>query len=235
MDLFFQKVYNKLIDRAYFSQKISYAQSGEDVILDFLFTWVLKIDKPNYVDIGAHHPHALSNTYLFYKKGCRGVNIEPDPLLLAHIKKMRPLDININSGVGFKEEAELADFYVMSSKELNTFSKSEAERIHAMGHVSIKEITRVELINIQTIFKKYFPANNVDLLSVDVEGLDYEILNSIDFTKYQPKVICVETSIYNGGSILLKRTETIDLLLAKGYKVYADTCINTIFVKGDLI
>lgn len=229
-----EKIYNKFFDNAYFSQKVSYAQSGEDLIVDFLLTWVLGVKDPCYLDIGAHHPHALNNTYLFYKRGSRGVNIEPDPLLFNHIKKMRPGDININTGVGFNEEPELADFYVMSSKELNTFSKPEAERISRMGTVSIKEIKTIELININTVLKKYFSARELDFLSVDVEGLDFEILNSVQFDQYHPKVICVETSVYKAGTGKVKRKETIDLLLDKGYHIYADTCINTIFVRKDL-
>jgi hypothetical protein len=61
-------------------RKVSYSQSGEDVIVDFIFQ-ILKIQKPSYLDVGAHHPSYLSNTYLFYQKGCQGVCIEPDPVL----------------------------------------------------------------------------------------------------------------------------------------------------------
>lgn len=229
-----EKIYNKFFDNAYFSQKISYAQSGEDLIVDFLLTWVLKVKDPCYLDIGAHHPYALSNTYLFYKKGCRGVNIEPDPFLFNYIKKMRPNDITINKGVGFKRESQLADFYIMSSRELNTFSISEAQRISAAGTTTIREIKKIELININSLFAQYFSDRDLDFLSVDVEGLDYEILNSMNFASYHPKVICVETSIYNWGGPVIKRQETIDLLLNKGYSIYADTAINTIFVRKDL-
>jgi hypothetical protein len=62
-------------------RKVSYSQCGEDIIINFILT-CLKIDKPTYMDIGAHHPFRFSNTALFYEAGCHGINIEPDPTYL---------------------------------------------------------------------------------------------------------------------------------------------------------
>ncbi len=228
------KVYNKFFDRAFFSQKVSYAQCGEDLIVDFLLTWKLNIKNPTYLDIGAHHPHNLSNTYLFYKKGCRGVCIEPDPLLYDHIKKMRPKDININKGVGFNAENEVADFYIMESKALNTFSKEEAERMSRDENIGIVEIKKVELININTVLDNYFTNREVDFLSIDVEGLDLQILKSINFSAHKPKVICVETIAFTTSNKIIKQDDTVNFLLDNGYFCYADTSINSIFVRKDL-
>lgn len=225
-----KKVYNKFFDNAYFSQKVSYAQCGEDLIIDFLFTWVLHINKPAYLDIGAHHPHNFNNTYLFYKKGCRGVNIEPDPLLFAHFDKMRSRDVNINKGVGFKNGINLADFYIMSSKALNTFSKEVAEEITQESEISIEEIKQIPLVGINDLMQQYFKEIPPDLLSLDVEGLDHDILKSLDFNRWSPKVICVETILFTEQRIIQKHQPIIDFLLDKGYFCYADTSINSIFV-----
>jgi FkbM family methyltransferase len=230
-----EKIYNKFFDHAYFSQKISYAQSGEDLILDYLLGVVLGIKYPTYLDIGAHHPHSLSNTYLFYKRGCKGVNIEPDRSLFEHIRKMRPADINLNVGVGFNELSETADFYVMSSRALNTFSKAEAERLATLDGISIETIEKIELVPLNPILQKYFGGKGPDLLSIDVEGLDYEVLKSIRFSEFSPAVICVETCEYNPNGKLTKRRDTIDLLEEQNYQLYADTCINSIFVRRELV
>ncbi|MDB5280359.1 MAG: SAM-dependent methyltransferase [Ferruginibacter sp.] len=229
-----KKIYNKFYDRSYFSQKVSYSQCGEDLIVDFLLTWILNIKVPTFMDIGAHHPHNFNNTYIFYKRGCRGVNIEPDPVLFDFIKKMRPEDININKGVGFKTGNETADFYLMSSKALNTFSREEAERISKNGNIQINEVKQIELININELMNRYFDKIELDFLSLDVEGLDFDILKSIDFGKYAPKVICVETIEFSEHRTILKQQATIDFLIAKGYFCYADTSINSIFVKQSL-
>ena len=66
--------------------KVSYSQSGEDLIVDFIFQ-ALKIDNPTYLDIGAHHPSFINNTFFFYEKGCVGVCVEPDPTLFEKIKE----------------------------------------------------------------------------------------------------------------------------------------------------
>lgn len=77
----------------------SYAQHGEDVLIfDFFKTW-LKIKNPTYIDIGAHHPYEISNTAIFYENGCRGVNIEANPILFENFKHERPNDINICCGI----------------------------------------------------------------------------------------------------------------------------------------
>ena len=104
----------------------SWSQCGEDLILRYLFD-LLHIARPTYIDIGAHHPWYYNNTYLFYRQGARGVNIEPDPSLHAGLVRGRRHDINLNIGIG-PGEAEL-DFYVMSTRTLNTFSASEAKKL----------------------------------------------------------------------------------------------------------
>jgi FkbM family methyltransferase len=231
----FEKVYNKFFDKAYSSQRVSYSQCGEDLIVDFLLTWVLGIKNPTYLDIGAHHPFKLNNTYLFYKRGLTGVNIEPDILLFNDLIKYRSKDINVNSGVGYKTTNEVADFYVMSARTLNTFSKEEAERMSESGNYKIDEIKQVELININEVFSKYFNGNMPDFFSLDVEGYDVKILESIDFLKYSPKIVCVETISFTEDRIIKKQQAIADLMTNNGYLVYADTAINSIFVKKELL
>lgn len=78
----------------------SYAQHGEDTLIFNMLTKVLKISKPSYIDIGAHHPYEISNTAIFYEHGCRGVNIEANPVLFKRFPVERPEDINICCGLG---------------------------------------------------------------------------------------------------------------------------------------
>src|SRR6266498_5394456 len=101
----------------YYSAAHSFSQCGEDLIINFIFENYFKINKPSYLDIGAHHPTYLSNTYLFYLKGCRGVCIEPDPALCDKFHKKRSRDICINAGVGVSSETS-AEFYIMTTKTL---------------------------------------------------------------------------------------------------------------------
>ena len=49
--------------------KKSFSQCGEDLIVDYVFK-ARGVGRPSYLDIGAHHPYWLSNTALFYERGC---------------------------------------------------------------------------------------------------------------------------------------------------------------------
>jgi FkbM family methyltransferase len=208
----------------------SYAQRGEDLIIaDILKN--LKITRPSYLDIGAHHPTYLSNTYYFYRAGAHGVCIEPNPLLAKQIKRKRSRDIVLPIGVGSIDRAS-STFYIMSTPTLSTFSKTEAETYLSSknyGDQKIEQIVKIPQRNINSVIKEYLN-NRVDLLSVDTEGMDYEIITSIDFSNCRPVVICVET----GRKVSADRYERDEALIryleTSGYIRYADTHINSIFI-----
>lgn len=208
--------------------KASYSQSGEDLLIQYLCK-AIKLTKPTYIDIGAHHPTYLSNTAIFYAAGSRGINVEPDVDLFQEFTKQRPEDKNLNVGVA-KKAGELK-FHVMNHTSLNTFSASEAQKYVERGD-TITEIRIIPVMTIEDILKRYNRGKFPDILTMDVEGMDFELIKSIDFKKTSPTIICVETTTPDEKSYK-KVSEIIDFLLKKGYMIYADTFINTIFVKAD--
>lgn len=210
-------------------KKLSYSQTGEDLIIDFIFEQ-LNVQQPSYLDLGAHHPFYLSNTYLFYKKGGKGVNVEPDPFLIKRFRKSRKNDINLNVGIGFNDSEKIADFYIMSARALNTFSKEEAIKVQNYGTYKIEQTVKVPILSVNKIIEEYFPSTCPNFISIDVEGLDYEIIKSFDFNKFRPDVFCIETITYTEDKSEHKIREIYDYLSSKGYFAYADTYINTIFV-----
>lgn len=203
----------------------SYAQCGEDVIARTVFD-ILGIAHPNYLDIGAHHPHFLSNTYLFYRDGSKGINVEPDPELYARFLDARPRDQNLNVGVG--EQPGHLDLFLISSRTLNTFSESEAKRYESQGYKVVGRQS-VPIMTINQIIDTHL-GKAPDFLSVDVEGVDYEILASLDFDRYRPTLICVETITFSQTGDGVKRVEIDELLAKQGYFRFADTYINSLFV-----
>lgn len=209
---------------------VSYAQSGEDRIISFIFDWI-QLKSPTYLDIGAHHSSWLSNTYLFYKNGSSGVCVEPDPVLFSEIKKIRKRDVCLNVGISCDSQ-DVADFYVMTSRSLNTFSKEDALRCQEtqnFGKQKIEKVIQVPLWTVNDVMNEHLPSG-VNLVSVDVEGLDFEIVKSFDFKKYQPEVFCVETLRYVEDGTLQKNYELIQFMEDENYSVYGETYINTIFV-----
>lgn len=120
---YMQSIKEKLFN-SYATQ--SYSQEGEDIILRRIFEC-----KTNgfYIDVGAHHPKRFSNTYLFYKKGWNGINIDAMPGSMVLFRKLRSRDINIEAAIT-NEKREMS-FFMFDEPALNTFDKDLAtERIN---------------------------------------------------------------------------------------------------------
>lgn len=212
----------------------SYSQVGEDRIIEY-FLNQLNITKPIYLDVGANHPVKGNNTYFFYTQGGHGVLVEPDPSLHSLIGKSRPNDKLITSGVALQEEEE-ADFYIYAKKYngWNTFSSEEVE-VRKKNGIDIERKIKVPLVNINDIIENNFDNNSLDILSIDVEGLDEEIIRSLNFEKYSPKVICIESIRFGESDRSQKENTIIDFVKSKNYEVYADTFVNTIFCRKDIL
>ncbi|HVU80081.1 MAG TPA: FkbM family methyltransferase [Candidatus Paceibacterota bacterium] len=205
----------------------SYAQNGEDILIDFIFR-ALKTQHPSYIDIGAHDPIHKSNTALFYRRGSRGINVEANPLLFKRFLRKRPGDINLN--IGIAPQSGTLDFYVMNNPGLSTFSKEEAERLVREHGYAIASVYPVEVRTFRDVIDQYADGTCPDLLTIDTEGLDEEILRSIDFTAHRPKVICVETISFSRTRDGIKDEKLIGFLKEQGYTLIADTYINSLFV-----
>jgi FkbM family methyltransferase len=216
----------RLARKALGSEKVSYAQCGEDIIIEYVLT-ALGIDKVRYLDIGAHDPVYLSNTFYFYRQSGSGVCVEPNPALIKAFKTMRPSDVCLNVGVG--EVAGTADFFVMTTPTLSTFSRAEAERYQSYGTEQIERVIPIEIKSVNQVIEQYFD-NVPHLVSIDVEGFDLAVLKSIDFSRHRPQVICVETLTYAEDGSERKLDEVIAALKSNDYFVYADTHINTVAV-----
>ena len=126
------------------------------------------------------------------------------------------------------------DFYVISTPTLNTFSKEEAENYSDQGDYKIIKTEKIQVKTLDFILNEY--ANNVfpQFLTIDAEGVDELIIRAIDFEKNYPLVICIETITFSNTGNGIKNKSLIAFIESKGYMVYADTNINTIFVKENL-
>lgn len=233
MKNFYRKFVSKILLP---DSKVIYSQAGEDLIISN-YLYKLGISQPTYLDIGANHPTYISNTYFFYIRGSKGVCVEPNPVLFRKFKLTRPRDIVLNVGIGHADNIK-ADFYLFpySAHGLSTFSKEEAFYwqnigMEGLGNIYFEKVIEVELQTINSVMKN-FDGKSPDIVSIDVEGLDLEILRSLDYEHYHPLVFCVETLGYDDQKREFKRTEILEFLQQKGYSVYADTHINTIFIRN---
>lgn len=201
----------------------SYSQEGEDMILKRIFG---DERKGFYVDIGAHHPKRFSNTYYFYRRGWRGINIDATPGSMKAFNKSRPADINIEAPVSSKKQT--LTFYMFNEPALNGFSKQLSEQRSTNGQAcKIIRTIALETVTISDILTKYLPkGQQIDFLSIDVEGLDYDVLLSNDWNQFRPKIILVE--ILDRSLKDLFNHEITKLLNSEGYLITAKT-MNTVF------
>jgi FkbM family methyltransferase len=218
---------NRLRSRlpAFMSRKTSYSQCGEDLLIAYALELIHGPRPKKYLDVGANHPFHLSNTALLYAAGGQGILVEPDPYFAKLLHHKRPRDKVLQYGVHFSGE-EKADFFLLDSPTLNTFSRQEMERYVSMGHQLINTFP-VDLKNINAILEM---AGDLDFMNLDIEGLDKAILEMIDWKKYRPTCICVETIAYEMRQEPKKHNDIIELMIAQDYILYADTFINSIFV-----
>ena len=222
----FKRIYNKLTGIPY---TISYSQTGEDIIIDFLLG-AKKIKDFTYLDIGANDPVKINNTYKFYEAGYRGVCIEPDPTVYAKLSKKRPKDTCLNIGLAGKAAGN-AEFFIMNQAGLNTFSKEEATALEKNNQGKIMKVIQVPLRTVEEVIDEHFGGKAPVFVNIDVEGLDEEILQNFPFHKYRPAIFCVETVNYTDDASSEKRQEIFNVMTANGYKPFADTYLNTIFIE----
>lgn len=163
----------------------TYSQFGEDLVLLNVFE-KLGIKKGKYFDVGAHHPFNISNTALLYERGWRGVCVEANPNLIQSFMEYRPEDTILNMGIG--TVISFMDFYMIDDYSgRNTFNKDVAEKfVSEHPQFQISKVTPIKVVEIDELFERF---GVPDLLTIDIEGLDFAVL---DWMGGRPKVICVE-------------------------------------------
>lgn len=196
-----------------YCKSMYFSQFGEDLFLAHFFS---ERKTGFYVDVGAFHPFNISNTCAFYKKGWRGMNIEPNPMSFRAFPKHRTRDINLNVAVD-REEKEVV-FNCL--KELSGID--DDTHLFRDGNRSVQ--CRIKAMPLAKILQDHLPANTtIDFMSVDCEGHDAEVLRSNDWTRFKPQVILVEDHE--------KRAAEINAILASvGYRFDRKLGLTKVFI-----
>ncbi len=189
----------------------SYSQDGEDLLVGAL----LRGSKGIYLDIGAYHPVLYSNTYSFYKKGWQGVVVDPNAALSPLYRWLRPRDRFIHAAVAAKEGN--AEYFRFSDGAYNTLSSAETEERKQNRHIRYLGSESVSVRPLAQIIKDA-QLSRIDFLSVDVEGLDVEVLESHDWV-LRPEVIAIEDNGFDAHEPASSRAFVF--LTEKGYRLVA--------------
>ena len=215
-----------VLDRLFdvYAQK-SYSQEGEDMILRRLFEGQ---DRGFYVDVGAHHPRRFSNTNYFYRRGWRGINIEPNPDAVRIFESTRARDINLQLGVS--DCAGSLTYYRFDEPALNTFDEKMAVSRQANTPYKLLSTVEVPVERLGAVLTKHMPAGQqIDFLSIDVEGLDFAVLQSNDWERFAPRCVLVEALGVTLNDV--KDSGVFQFMSGKGYELIAKTFNTLVFRK----
>ena len=200
--------------------QVSYSEEGEDLIVGDLFLG----RKPGfYVDIGAYHPWQYSNTFLLYKSGWHGINIDAMPGAMRPFRLARRRDINLELGVT-DAPSELT-FNIFEERALNTFDPVRARRLIAEGS-KFARTTQVRCLPLRDILAEHAPDRNVDFMSIDVEGHELEVLRSNDWNRWRPEVLLAEITATVDE---ISKTAVGKMLADLGYRPVAKTVRTAVF------
>lgn len=213
-------------------RRTSYSQGAEDLLIADALAFCGCTER-SYLDVGAFDAFNLSNTYHFYRQGWRGVLVEANPHLARGLRLDRPGDVVVNCGVGATAGAAL-EFFVMSESVLSTFNREQAERLQAEGLARILEVIPLPVRTLEDIVMKECGGRSPAFLSLDIEGVDLEVVRSTDWNRVRPAVVCVETREYTPQGAGRRISEINALLAEAGYGVFAETCHNTIHLDSRL-
>ena len=166
------KLYLNIIKYKLINKKSYYSKNREDLFLSEYFK--NKFDG-RYIDIGAYHPYRGSNTYLLYKKGWNGINIDLSKTSVDLFNIARPKDINLNFAVSDRK------------KKIKTYENKSLGLMNTINPV------------FASLFIKNYYSRKVWSNSLN------NLLKSIDFKKYSFKIILIETHTFSKKTKAEKR------------------------------
>lgn len=167
-------------------RRATFSQYGEDVVFDRLLH---PRESGTYIDVGANHPVEGSNTFRLYTKGWSGLAIDPNSAFAALFRKVRPRDTFLPEGIS--RQPSTLEYFEFDNHLLNTFDRGVVEKMDGYG-VRPAGTRQVPCRPLGAVIDQYLPGRQIDLLNVDCEGLDLEVLESMEIEIHRPTTIIVE-------------------------------------------
>jgi FkbM family methyltransferase len=151
-----------------------------------------------FVDIGAYDGEIDSNSLFFENLGWEGICFEPNPIMFEKLQKIRKCKC---LPYAISDKDEMNQFFQIKegpstlSGLANEFTQEAIKRIN---EYNLEDNQSFDYLNIECkTFDVIVETNNIDFLSLDTEGNELKILQSIDFNKYNIDVITVENNDYD--------------------------------------
>ena len=214
-----------------------WSQYGEDLVYLDLIRKNVFPQKGFYVDLGCNEPKHLSQTFTLYQRGWNGVCVDLDERVSNKFKKIRPNDnfMNVATLPG-SDEREVEINIGVSTLHSRLKSADDLLIKRGIHHDTTNEKTKkVSGLGVNKILDRYTPGK-IDLLSVDIEGSDEEIIESIDYEKYEISAIVLEHHCFkNKDGTHFVETSMYSFLEARGYVLAGMNLINALMVKKNIL
>ena len=167
----------------------SYSQNGEDVVL---WRALRGVDRGRYIEVGANDPVKFSMSMAFYSLGWNGITVEPDPAFAKLQREQRPRDLVIEAAITTKDR-DTAVFHVVEGTGLSTLEDTFAE-VHARSDYDVHELTVTTRRMDSVLHDAGWQGKDIHFMSVDTEGSERDVLESMDFGAWRPWVLVVEAT-----------------------------------------
>lgn len=211
--------------------RLHFSQFGEDAIVrSMLSTFGLEDKRGFYVDVGALHPRFASNTCLFNLMGWHGINIDANPANIEAFGRARPLDRNVHAVVS--DVPEDVEFTVFDPPGVSTADPEVHAKNTKTGFKPLEPL-RIRTRRLDDILTEHLPAGQeIDLMSVDVEGFDLKVLRSNDWSRFAPLFLLVED--HDMSLVDRPGTEIFQFLKSQGYRLASLAFVTSIYVRDQV-
>jgi len=199
----------------------SWSFEGQDIIA---LSLLRNIKIGHYFDIGCASPTEISNTWLFYQQGWRGLAVDGRPLH-NEWKKLRPRDVFMQQLVGDGRETVFVQF---PDPHMNSCDIPTIRRYTERFSSELITSSRSSTVQAGSLWESVFPSVVPDLVSIDVEGYEIEVLKGFDLVGRRPKLIIVELKNFN--FMAPQSLPAVSFLYKNHYCLVAKTPLDGFFI-----
>jgi FkbM family methyltransferase len=210
------------------SYKRAFGHFGDDIAIECLYreTFGLNALKSGfYVDVGSFHPTKYSNTFRFYKRGWDGVEIDLEAEKLRAFRMLRPRDLAVQAAVS--QTPGKLTFYGDHFSPYTTSDANNTGALERSGRFEVETRTLTDILD-ETKFRD----REIDLLDIDCEGMDLEVLRSLDFNRYRPKIVAVE--IHAPSIAAVQNSDEHAFLVNHNYSYVNRVGPTSVFLRSDV-
>lgn len=204
----------------------SFAQGAEDILIPYIARYHFSLESPGrYVDVGCNAPMRYSNTFDLYLNGWCGINIDANLELIQQCRKVRKKDVCVHAAVSDSER----EVVFHKGKDDSVSTIDETRLVEWKKHFEFSDDDQETLVTrtLTSILDEYWPAGEaIDLLSIDVEGHDFQVLKSLDLSRYRPKIVVIEMHEFER----ITETELFRYLTENGFELKFFAVLNAYFV-----